>query len=342
MASGAPDVTAQHLADLRSARDAMLVRKFIDGLPLADMEMAEIAHLIPMAALKDPPPLHVAYRREVPAYAVEIGVSKRSVYRWIDAGVEARDPCPLDQPGNMLAWWDRRMSKTAPDYLVKWAANQSSAGAGAAGFTRGPAELKSAASAPGADDPPDADERKQQRQAIDIKGLSGMGLEASVQLLRQTVEANAKLLADALNNPNDDALAHYQNRYEKSVEQLRKAETALFQFQKLRGDLAPKSEFRADLVAIMTGLRGMMRRRANNVAAAARLALVELRIPDATIAAVLGVVQAAVEAEGRREEAQLRSAKTWKTLPSGEVLTEPPPAPTPATPPPAAPQPAAA
>jgi hypothetical protein len=311
------------------------LRKFADGRPLAEMEQAELAHLLPAEVLSDPPPLRVEYLREAPEYAAAIGVHKRSVYRWIDAGIEARDPCPLDQPGEILAWWARLMSKSAPEYLVKWAANQSAPGAGEGSR---PADGKPAAKKEDADDT-----RQPERQAIDITRLSGMGLEASVQLLRQTVEANAKLLAAALNDPNDDALAHYQPRYEKSVEQLRKAETALFQFQKLRGDLAPRSEFRADLVAIMTGLRGMMRRRANNVAAAARLALVQLKLPDATIATVLGVVQTAVEVEGRREEAQLRSAKNWKILPSGEVVTDPEPPPAPPTAAPiAAPTPAAA
>lgn len=306
------------------------MRKFADGIPLTEMEMAELAHLIPAAALADPPRLHVSYRHEAPAYAEAIGVSKRSVYRWIDAGIEARDPCPLDQPGEILAWWARRMSKTAPDYLVKWAANHSPAGAGVAPARSAPDAKAGPAPGAGERGGEGGEGGKSQRQAIDITGLSGMGLEASVQLLRQTVEANAKLLADALNNPNDDALAHYQNRYEKSVEQLRKAETALFQFQKLRGDLAPKSEFRADLVAIMTGLRGMMRRRAANIASAVRTALVEMKMPPESVAQILGVVHASVEAEGKREEAQIRSARAWKVLPGGEVATEPPPAPVPA------------
>ncbi len=329
MANGANEVTAEHLADLKSTREAQLVRKFVSGRPLLELEMSELAHLIPAAALANPPPLRPEYRREIPEYAAEIGVHKRSVYRWVDAGVEARDPVPLDYPGQILAWWGRHMSRSAPEYLEKWAANSNPRGVGAppAVMEEKSTVLKNSSS----DD--EGDDRKSLRQAIDITAMSGMGLEASVQLLRQTVEANAKLVAAALNNPDDNALTHYQTRFEKSVEQLRKAEEALFKFQKMRGDLAPKSEFRADLVSLMTGLRGMMRRRANNVTSAVRLSLDALKLEPAIVAQVLGRVHAATEAEGRRDEQLLRSSKYWTSLPSGEIETAvgaPPPASSPA------------
>lgn len=338
MASGSSAVTAEHLADLKSDREAQLVKKFVSGVPLLELEMSELAHLIPAAALADPPPLQVAYLREIPEYAAEIGVNKRTVYRWRDEGIEARDACPLDQPGQMLAWWARRKSSSAPDYLTKWAAKNSTPGTGAAASAPDvkPAPTAKTPEPPGTD-PKDTNPG---RESITLGALAGMGIDASVQLLRQTVEANAKLVASALANPDDSALAHYQNRFEKSIEQLRKAEDALFKFQKMRGDLAPRSEFRADLVTIMTGLRGMMRRRANNVAAAVRLALHELKLTPEVVAQVLGSVHAAVDAEGRREEAQLRTAKNWKTLPSGEVVTDATPAAAPVAPPPTTPAPA--
>jgi hypothetical protein len=292
------------------------VRKFALGRPLSEMEMAEVAHLLPAAVLADPPPFVVEYRREIPDYAAEIGVSKRTVYRWRDIGIETRDPVPLDNPGQILAWWARRFDREVPGHLVKWAANHASAGQGDAAAVSPPA---SKAPSPAAEDDEPGDTQKVQRQAIDLKGLSGMGLEASVQLLRQTVEANSKLLATALANPNDDALAHYQGRYEKSVEQLRKAESALFQFQKLRGDLAPRTEFRADLVAMLTGLRGMGRRRADNLTSAVGKAIASLQLAPAVAAQILGAVRAAATAEAEKDEQQLRSARFWKTSPAGEV-----------------------
>ena len=325
MANGANEVTAEHLADLKSTREAQLVRKFVSGRPLLELEMSELAHLIPAAALANPPPLRPEYRREIPEYAAEIGVHKRSVYRWVDAGVEARDPVPLDQPGQILAWWGRHMSRSAPEYLEKWAANSNPRGVGAPPAAVG-SEIRPLGERPKSESSDDAngDDRKSIRQAIDITAMSGMGLEASVQLLRQTVEANAKLVAAALSNPDDNALTHYQTRFEKGVDQLRKAEEALFKFQKMRGDLAPKSEFRADLIWLLTGLRGMLRRRADNTTAAARKALEPLKLPAEIIAQILGAVHAASTVESARDEQLLRSTKTWKAAPSGEIIFPPP------------------
>jgi hypothetical protein len=328
VANGSNEVTAEHLADLKSAREAQLVRKFVAGRPLLELEMSELAHLIPAAALANPPPLRSEYRREIPEYAAEIGVHKRSVYRWVDAGVEARDPVPLDQPDQILAWWGRHMSRSAPEYLVKWAANANPRGVGA---PPGVAEEKAIASKnSSAGIGENEDPRASRREAIHLTGLSGMGLDASVILLRQTVEANAKLVGNAHANPDDTALDHYQNRLEKSIDQLRKAEAALFLVQKQRGDLAPKSEFRADLLTIATGLRGMMMRRANNVGAAVRLALDKLKVDPALSAELLCVVRAAVEAESLRDEYELRSVRTWQTLPGGAVVLPPMIAPAPA------------
>jgi hypothetical protein len=148
------------------------------------------------------------------------------------------------------------------------------------------------------------------RAAIDMRMLAGHGLEAAVQILRQNVEATANMLADAMKDPNDQKLSHYQSRFEEATEQLRKGENSLLALQKARGDLAPRSEFRSDLVTIMLALRGMIRRRADNVCAT----LANTLTPEQ-----LGLVRAALVAEADRDEKQLRTAKFWVVAPDGTL-----------------------
>lgn len=314
MVDGAHVVTAEHLAALRSAREAALLRKFIRGRPLTESEMAELAHILPAAALADPPPLAVSYAREEEEYAAEIGVHKRAIYRWIQLGRQAKDPCPLDDRSQMLAWWARHMSRAAPSYVVQWV--------GAAALAPAPAEVPAApAPVPGqrGPTPPPPVPPENSRSSIDVSGLGGYGLEASVQMQRRTVEAYSQLLAEALKDPNDDALAHHQARYEKAVELLRKSEKSLFELQRMRGDLAPKSEFRADLLTLLTGLRGMMRRRAANIAADVRKTLEAARLDPAAVTAAVDAVVAAAAREASREEQLFRSARFWQPGAAGAV-----------------------
>lgn len=148
------------------------------------------------------------------------------------------------------------------------------------------------------------------RVAIDMAALAGHGLEAAVQTLRQNVEALSQMLARAMNNPDDTNLAHYQRRFEEAFDQLRKAEGSLLALRKSRGELAPRTEFRSDLHTLMTGLRGMMRRRADNICSA---------LADALTPEQLGLVRAAVVAEGERDEQLLRSSRYWQLTSTGDI-----------------------
>lgn len=49
------------------------------------------------------------------AAAARYDSSTRTIKRWRSIGKAAGDPCPLEEPERMLAWWSRNMSQKAPD-----------------------------------------------------------------------------------------------------------------------------------------------------------------------------------------------------------------------------------
>jgi hypothetical protein len=236
-------------------------------------------------------------------------VSRRTIFRWRSLGLEHRDPCPLDDPPAFLAWWARRMDNRPPATVRDWANRSPSV---PASTVLAASKNSSAGQGAAAGHPAGAGAERSTRVAIDMATLSGHGLEAAVQTLRQNVEALSQLLAQALKDPDDSQLAHYQKRFEDAFDQLRKAEGSLLTLRKARGELAPRSEFRADLHNLLTGLRGMMRRRADNVTAALA------KVPGFT-AEQLGLVRAAVSAEGALDEQLLRSSRFWRVGPDGSV-----------------------
>jgi hypothetical protein len=259
--------------------------------------MAEVAHILPAEVLGNPPDPVLAKGAE--DYAAEIGTTKRTIYRWLDLGRQKKDMPPLDEPGLMLAWWSRNMKNQAPANLTEWVTRKKVPVAGI-GLGSSPASSAGVGAPPAQPD----------RPSIDMQKLGGHGLEAAVHTLRQNVEAISQLLGDALNDPNDQKLELYQRRFEGAVDQLRKAEASLISLQKARGDLAPRSEFRSDLHTLLAGLRGMMRRRADNVCNA---------LVGHLTADQLGLVRAAIVANGALDEQHLRTARAWHVSATGEL-----------------------
>ena len=265
--------------------------------------MAEVAHILPPEVLANPPAPELTKAPE--DYAAEIGTSKRTVHRWLELGRKNKDHCPIDAPDEMVGWWSRNMSHKVPDYLTIWVSRAKSE---LTVKVRGASELPSGGGGAGAAG--GSKGNQPDRAAIDINKLGGQGLESSVLILKQIVEANGQLLASAFNDPNDSSLAHYQSRYEKSVEMLRKADQSLLALQKARGDLAPRGEYRNDLVALMVGLRGMLRRRADNVCA---------QLSTILTAEQLGQVRAILVDAARADEKLLRTSRFWIETPAGEI-----------------------
>jgi hypothetical protein len=58
------------------------------------------------------------YKETYPNYAKRYGKSARTVKRWVAIGKEKTDHCPLDDPGEMRAWWSRCMTQKCPDGVL--------------------------------------------------------------------------------------------------------------------------------------------------------------------------------------------------------------------------------
>jgi hypothetical protein len=297
MSDPAPVPTPEQLRLLKQAREAALLRKWTKGGNLTPSEMSEVQHLLPPHLLAHPPKPRPKYLHPPEYYAQETGYDRRNIFRWISHGREIGDPCPLDEPAQLLAWWSKHMKVRPPDRLAEYVARFTAPAGPAAG-----ADAPASAGAP----TPTATARSM----INFADLEGVGLERSVQELRRTLQANLQLLKAAYENVDDAALTLRQRNFEKTLELLRKAEQTLFAMQKERGELAPVSEFRQDLISLASALRGMRRRMVDNICAS----LATLLTPEQ-----LGLMRAAIDVERGREEALFRSARHWQQLPDGEI-----------------------
>ena len=295
-----PDIAA-----LNRSRQQRLLERWSSGARLTASEKDEIAPLIATRppGFDNPPPsedpstlcLEPPLARSPEQYAAEIGASRRTIFRWLAAGRSVNDYCPLDHPADMLAWWDRRMSKRPPACLVRWVEAR-------------------AASSPPSSSPENSPADPRDAVSVNLTDLHGYGLEAAVVILRRSVEARANALSEAYKSTDDSAQQRAQGKFDAAVEELRKAEKALHDLQKARGDLAPRSEFTTDLVSLASALRGMRRRMPDNIIGALRKSAAAFSEEQ------LVAVRAAVDLERAAEENLFRNARHWRTLPDGEIL----------------------
>jgi len=51
-------------------------------------------------------------------YATRYGVAVDSIKRWRTLARQKGDPCPLDDPSDLIAWWGRCMSYACPDNIL--------------------------------------------------------------------------------------------------------------------------------------------------------------------------------------------------------------------------------
>jgi hypothetical protein len=66
--------------------------------------------------LSEPRTLRAADRER---YAAMYGASWRTIYNWVEIGEAAKDPCPLDEPGEMPKWWSRNRKHRVPPGIEK-------------------------------------------------------------------------------------------------------------------------------------------------------------------------------------------------------------------------------
>lgn len=301
--------TPADLVAVKAAREVALLRRWMAGEVLPTSEMAELVHVLPASVLANPPAPENS--KSIDDYAREIGASRRTIFRWQQIGRDAKDWCPLDKPSRMLDWWGRNMGKRPPAYLIAWVERPREA------VTVPPAAPSGGASAPDAALPslakPGQPPLPREAQSINLSALGGFGLDSAVAILRQTVEARSLALATAYLSTDDSAQQRAQAKFDEAVEELRKAEKALLDIQKARGDLAPKSEFTADLVTLATALRGMHARMPDNVVAELRKSGVVFTEEQ------LAAIRTAIASTRAVEQHLLRNARHWRAHVDGEV-----------------------
>jgi hypothetical protein len=59
------------------------------------------------------------YDESYAVYAARYGASARTIKRWVKIGRDRDDALPLDQPGEMRAWWSRCMTLRCPPGIVQ-------------------------------------------------------------------------------------------------------------------------------------------------------------------------------------------------------------------------------
>lgn len=223
-----------------------------------------------------------------------MGCTQGNLLRWLALGRKRQDPCPLLEPEKVPAWYYRHFAKTPPAYLTRWAAKAGTSVAGSG--------------VPDDKDEPPTDILSADGK-LDLTKLEGLGLESAVPILRRAVEATGIKLMRAYVDGEDMEIDRVQIRYEKACEQLSKSEKALLVVMTGRGDLAPRSEFRTDLVALAGALRGMRRVMAKNIVAGMRKIMGDALTPE-----IEAALRTCIEEERLREDAQLRTMKDWVSV----------------------------
>lgn len=319
--SGAAAVPTQdELRLLRDVRRAGLLRKWTSGQTLAPEEMAEVADLVPPQYLVTPPLPSPGYKHSYDHYAKIYGYDLRNINRLIGLGRIARCLAPLDDPAAMPAWWEEMKAaghfKQKCPQRIHDAATRATEQVGAPPVgTLAPnpalpaAIAASGAAVPGAPGQPPA--------KVNVDDLKAFGIAEAVKELSLQLAADQQELRLARINGLPEATVNRRLKaFNDTLDSLRKTEKALQDLQVARGDLAPIAQFREDLATILTTVRGMMRRRADNVCA---------KLADQLSAEQLAAVRAALAVEAAREEAMFRSARHWQRAPDGTVVLPPDP-----------------
>lgn len=302
-----PSITTAQLEQLKRVREGSLLRKWTAGEKLRPEELAEIAHVLPSGVLVQQPLPRVTYRHDYLHYAAAIGYDVRNIKRLVGLGKKARLPMPLDEPARLDAWWEQmrqlgHLKQQVPARIADHAAkHRAPQPAGSIHVNTAPAG--SASAAPGAAAPGLPPPAAGASPKVNFNELEAVGLEAGVRELTLQLAATRDLLREAREKGLDEVvITRRQKAFDSTLDSLRKTEAAWQDLQVRRGDLAPVADFRKDLTTLATTLRGMMRRRADNVCAA---------LASVLSSEHLGLVRAAIIAEGERERQLLHSARHW-------------------------------
>lgn len=243
---------AAQLEQMREARCASLIRRWLSAGKLSDSEKSEIADLIPLRILNAGPSSpgaqeaasgalntrkHAKFKKKLPEYFGAFETGDRGLKYWIRRGKLLNDLPPLDEPEKMADWWRRCMPQQVPDKLLAY---------------EKPPSVDTLASS----GEPDGDRSSTPR---DFSAVKSLDIAENVEALRQTHAINKQLLDEALRaDPPDDNRAQLrQKNFERSFELLRKAESSLIELQRQRGNLVDIESVRSELAQFLESLRLM-------------------------------------------------------------------------------------
>lgn len=201
------------------------------------------------------------YRQKLAHYAITLGLEgkdpERKLKRWIERGRRATpepDYPPFDEPWLMAAWWERNMEWRVPDFLEKLRCE----GPPAAGEAAAPAEPKPPAAAAAEEPAPGAGKSSEPppmpMPEFNVDGGVDHDAEAGVRQLR----AFARGFVDEMNRARElkDERRFWSafERFEKTMEKLRRWEKDLVGIQESRGEVLKAR----DLNEVLSHIFGVM------------------------------------------------------------------------------------
>lgn len=174
------------------------------------------------------------------------GLEPRTMRRWIADGRKSGDPCPLEDPVALKAWWARNKKWSVPDWLLRAAAQAPKSE---------PKPAAEPAPTPGATMPAAA-------EASPIPGVSlnlddfELGEGEAVAQQRSLVALLWSELKKAYLTPRAE-VDMLQSKYNKATEALRKLEKDDREDRKSRGLLIPRITVRRDIETACELIRQM-------------------------------------------------------------------------------------
>jgi len=161
------------------------------------------------------------------------GKRHRAVRRWLKLGRDKSDPCPIERPAEMPAWWARNMAHRVPYELLEAAKV-----AGPIGPTPEQPRVM--------DDPAPAEAAP--REVRPMVDLTAMDLPEgeNVRQLRRLVNAAWVAVERAYATPGADVDLPLR-RHEKASEALRKSEGAQREWQRKLGNVVAVADVQRDL-----------------------------------------------------------------------------------------------
>ena len=181
------------------------------------------------------------------------GTERRQIRRWHNTGLEKKDPCPLDHPAEMPAWWGRCMKHRVPEKILAAASAAAAAMPPKIETSAGQSTEEKAANDGSATVPPP---QAPPATPVDISG-DGVSEGEAVQQARQIVKAAFDQLRAAGAAGDLNGMSLWQVRWEKSVETLRRQERDERAWQEQRGLLLPRAQLLAELAQMCEALRLM-------------------------------------------------------------------------------------